>query len=369
VNKSVSLYLDVVRLGAALLVLVSHFAYTRLSGGDYSYIRTLNVGSDAVILFFVLSGYVIAYVSASREHTIGHYSMNRLSRLYSVAIPALVLTVVLDQIGQRLDPALYDGWWSKQDQPVWRFVSSLFFVNELWFSSVRPFTNGPFWSLGYEFWYYVLFAAVFYYTGRTRRVLVVLVLLIAGPKVMLLLPIWLMGVWVFRFNQHATLSVISGWLLFFSPIVIYIWIKSTGIDSDAKSLSMLLLSEDFVRYQLKFSDEFLINYCYGALVAIHFIGIKAIAPTVEKYLVFFEKPIRYWAGLTFSIYLFHYPLLQFFAALYGMDTNNPLRHVLILSSTLLVIVLLGNITEKKKHVAHKLISKVMTQLGSVRKWA
>jgi len=368
-NKSVSLYLDVVRLSAALLVLISHFAYTRLSGGDYAYIRTLNVGSDAVILFFVLSGYVIAYVSTSRERTVGRYALNRLSRLYSVVVPALLLTVVLDHIGQALDPALYDGWWYKQDQPVWRFLSNLFFINELWFFSIRPFTNGPFWSLSYEFWYYVLFGAAFYYTGYIRIILVALVLLIAGPKIILLLPIWLMGVWVFHFNQRTHLSITSGWVLFISPIIIYALIKLTGIYVDVKSLSMQLLGEDFVRYQLKFSDEFLISYVYGALVAMHFIGIKAIAPAVESSLVFFEKPIRYWAGLTFSIYLFHYPLLQFFAAFYGMDADHPLRHLLILVSTLVVIVLLGNVTEKKKDVAQKIISQMRRPWGLIKKWA
>ncbi len=362
-NRTVSLYLDVVRLCAALLVVVSHFSYTRLSGGEYLFIRELKLGSDAVILFFVLSGYVIAYVSANRDRTLTDYSLSRLSRLYSVAFPALLMTVLLDPIGQFLDPELYDGWWNSDSQPIFRFFANLFFVNELWFSSIRPFTNGPYWSLGYEFWYYALFGAAYYYTGRLRLTLVTLIVLISGPKIMILLPIWLMGVWTYRFNQRTKVSIPVGWILFIVPIIVYAWLKSAGIYLEARSFTMQILGEHFVRSQLKFSDEFLISYLYGGLIAINFIGINAIAPVIEKGLVAFERPIRYWAGLTFSIYLFHYPLLQFFSALYGMSVHNPMRHLVLLGSTLGAIVLLGNVTEKKKHVARRILTNLMGRCG------
>ena len=36
--------------------------------------------------------------------------------------------------------------------PLGRMLAAVTFTNELWFNSVRLFTNGPYWSLGYEFW-------------------------------------------------------------------------------------------------------------------------------------------------------------------------------------------------------------------------
>ena len=53
-NKATSLYLDLVRFLAALVVFVFHFAYARFSGGDLQFIRDTKIGSDAVMLFFVL---------------------------------------------------------------------------------------------------------------------------------------------------------------------------------------------------------------------------------------------------------------------------------------------------------------------------
>lgn len=361
-NKATSLYLDLVRLFAALVVLVYHFAYERFSGGGLQFIRDSHIGSDAVMLFFVLSGYVIAYVVVERDQGINDYLVNRLSRLWSVVIPALVLTVLVDQLGLLINPAAYEGWWYQADHPLFRTFANLFFVNELWFKSIRPFTNGPFWSLGYEFWYYVIFASAFYFSGILRLVLVVLSCLIAGPKILLLFPIWLLGVWVWRFNQRSEISVPQGWLLFIIPVVLYWLIKQYGIDQAALHLTGSLLKTDDVGSVLGFSDEFLISYVYGGLIAMNFIGIHAIAPVVEKALRRFEKPIRYWAGLTFSIYLFHYPLLQFFSAIYDQTMNTVARNGLLLLSALLVIVIVGNLTEKKKHFARHLIKRMLILL-------
>nr|WP_309503487.1 hypothetical protein [uncultured Roseovarius sp.] len=63
-----STYLNLLRFGAAFIVLMSHFSYARYSGGRWLWIREFNFGSDAVVVFFVLSGLVIALV-ADRKRT------------------------------------------------------------------------------------------------------------------------------------------------------------------------------------------------------------------------------------------------------------------------------------------------------------
>src|SRR5438270_9524015 len=100
-----SLHLDLMRGAAALAVFVSHFGLHRISGGLFW--QAQPYGHDAVILFFVLSGYVIAWVAERREPDLRAYAVNRLSRLYSVVVPAILLTVIADAIGQRVGPAVY----------------------------------------------------------------------------------------------------------------------------------------------------------------------------------------------------------------------------------------------------------------------
>jgi peptidoglycan/LPS O-acetylase OafA/YrhL len=57
--------------------------------------------------FFVISGFVIAYVTETSERTWKSYLAARASRIYSVAIPGLLLAALLDPIGIRIDPRWY----------------------------------------------------------------------------------------------------------------------------------------------------------------------------------------------------------------------------------------------------------------------
>ena len=58
------------------------------------------------------------------------------------------------------------------DNTAWVvFLAAATFTNEIWFSSIRPFSNGPFWSLGYEAWYYAIFGVWTFTRGRRRLVM------------------------------------------------------------------------------------------------------------------------------------------------------------------------------------------------------
>lgn len=358
-SKEMSLYLDLVRLLAALIVMVYHFAYGRFTGGGLQFIRDSHIGSDAVIVFFVLSGFVIAYVTAHQDNNLRDYVINRLSRLWSVMIPALILTIVVDQIGQRINPAAYDGWWYQADSPIVRSVANLFFLNEIWFKSIRPFTNGPFWSLSYEFWYYAIFAAAFYFRSYWRVIFVLSACMIAGPKILLLLPVWLLGVLTWHISKRLSLSLAAGIVLFLVPIEIYILIKHYELDKLAFTTTKIWLGTDDVGGAIGFSDEFLISYIYGVLIAMNFLGFQALGPYLGKLLNVFEGPIRFCAGLTFSIYLFHYPLFQFFSAVLSEDMNLLLRNSLMFILSLLVIAVVGHYTERKKYVLRRILDKLL----------
>ena len=54
-TRGLSIWLDALRVWATLIVVLSHVAYPRFTRGDYILIRELNLGSDAVIVFFVVN--------------------------------------------------------------------------------------------------------------------------------------------------------------------------------------------------------------------------------------------------------------------------------------------------------------------------
>lgn len=347
-NKPTSIYLDLIRFLAAVTVFFVHANYDRFTGGLPVLWRLKDLGNDAVMVFFVLSGFVIAYVSDQKEKTLKDYFVSRFARLYSVAIPALILTVILDHIGLRLDSQMYDGGWFQGDRPVWRLASNALFVNEMWFTSVRPFSNGPFWSLGYEFWYYVIFAAACYVKSRLKYILVPALCLLIGPKILILFPVWLLGVLVYYIIRNRSVPESIGWLMFAGSLVLYAIFRIGGYPDYLYGLTATHIDQDFMMYTLRWSQEFLSSYVIGVLVAIHFIGAATVAPRLASLLLAGEKPIRYLAGFTFATYLFHYPLLQFFAAVASHVDDQSLRNAIMVFGSLGVIAVLGTITERRK---------------------
>jgi len=198
-TNALSLYLDALRFGAAFVVFVSHYVAERYSGGLFW--QGMPYGRTAVLVFFVLSGFVIAWVTETRERTLEDYTLSRLARLYSVIVPVFVVTAILDGLGMAIDPAIY-GPESHHSliQSLLGYGLSAVFLGESWTLSVVPGSDIPYWSLNYEAWYYVLFAAAVFLQGGRRIAALVTAALLAGPKILILFPIWLMGVAAWRWR-------------------------------------------------------------------------------------------------------------------------------------------------------------------------
>src|SRR5262249_22080521 len=99
-----SVFLDLLRIAAAFTVFVHHCAQF---WNARIYEATTRLAHSAVVVFFVLSGYVIAWSTLSRGRDARRYASARLARLYSVVIPALVLTGVLYFWGSSVASAFY----------------------------------------------------------------------------------------------------------------------------------------------------------------------------------------------------------------------------------------------------------------------
>lgn len=326
-NLRFSLYLDLLRFLAAIVVFVSHFAYPRFTGGDYIWIREFNLGSDAVIFFFVLSGLVIAYTTDVKDRDFKEYGFNRATRLFSVIIPALILTIILDEWGRRLAPGNYDGFWYALS-PVWeQFLRGITLGTEWFYQGFRVGSNGPYWSLSYEAAYYILFGVAFYLSGLKRGFLLFLLIPFFGLPVLLLFPAWLLGLWVYAQIQNNILPKTIAWLFLLMPPLLYTLFLAIQVPEILLILTKLALNPDFVDYILRFSDEFIWNWIIAALVAFHLIGMAALTAQKQKDVpVFMRKAVRWLAGATFTIYIIHYPALQFVDVVLPEDMEKGTRH-------------------------------------------
>ncbi|MEU7907599.1 acyltransferase [Actinoplanes sp. NPDC049118] len=224
--------LNALRTAAAVLVVVFHLRtllfVDAAEAGDGVLTRALYVvtglGPAAVLVFFVLSGYwvggsVLAAFRQDRFRWAG-YATARLSRLWIVLVPAVVLTAVLDNVGLALlghtsiylgDPAYHHTVPAEDLAGRLTPLTALGNIGFLQTIAVPTYgTNASLWSLAYEAAFYAIFPLALYaWKGRggmPKRILSAVLLLavcaVAGPAVLMYLPVWLMGAVVALFRKH-----------------------------------------------------------------------------------------------------------------------------------------------------------------------
>ncbi len=330
-SQPTSFFLDVLRVVAALTVFFYHcvlFWYPDQVEGLVGHL-----GHRAVIIFFVLSGYVIAHATWRRETTLRAYAVARLSRLYSVVLPALILTALLAWTGSHLNPSAYASF--IHPHATARYFLTAFFLQSLWTLNAAPPTNGPFWSLGYEFWYYAIFAAAVFTRSRPRRIaLTGLLVLVSGIDSLLLMPSWLLGVWLYREGRRVTFTKAAAGCGLVVAFVVVI-------------ASVVFLPDWPWHYGYPpffFSSAFLSDALIGLLLAalIWFFDQLTRSSQVDARL---DAAVRWAADHTFSLYLYHFPLLLFVTAVVPFNRASGLQVSAMVLGFLTLIVLLSAITQ------------------------
>ena len=357
-NRGFSIYLDLVRVLAALAVIVYHSNFRLLTTDKLPF---SNHGHAAVIVFFVLSGYVIAYITSARENTPLSYWSSRLSRFYSLALPVVLLTPLLDMAGEAMTPQFYTGGTTTYGLAWLRILTSLTFLNEVWLVSIMSFSNVPYWSLCYEFWYYVLFAIVTFTAGRTRVLLAGAVMLLLGPKILLLAPAWVAGVVLFRWQWLRALKPMPGALLFAASWPAYWLFHQYGL-TEVGSGWLLKLVGPHLHQQMAFSKFFMTDYLLALIVVANFAGMRALADVAARPLRAIEPVIRPLAAYTFSAYILHQPLMQFYAALIDGDPGRPWFYAGTMLATFATIAVVGSMTEQQRHHWRHGIRKLLARL-------
>jgi len=350
VNTSTSTYLNAARLLAAVVVLFDHFAQAQFSGGYLWQMHSL--GSPAVDVFFVMSGFVISYVSNSPKANPTHYSVERAARILSVAVPALVATFLLDAIGRWLSPDVYH--WHDYDGSRWLSQSllGLTFLNETWFGHIRIGSNSPYWSMGYEVWYYVIFGLAMFGIGIWRWLAVPAALLVAGPRVVALFPLWLIGVATQRCCVAGKMPAWLGLGLVSSILVGTVASLSYAVIFDALPTAIPIFDRSLTQLGP--------DYIIGAMFALTIAGVFFAEPLIKPIARINEKWIAAAAGVTFTLYLFHFPLIAFFRACSPWPAASWQNRGMILAATIIVVIAVSHITEQKRYVLRRFLNRIFS---------
>jgi peptidoglycan/LPS O-acetylase OafA/YrhL len=261
------------------------------------------------MVFFVLSGFLIATTvvnaAASGRWSFRGYAVRRMTRLWVVLLPALLLTLILDRFAIAWLPGghLYAhapigesvlAFSAAQNDAPAVLVGNMAFLQEI---VVPPFgSNSPLWSLAYEFWYYVAFPLLFFAAtgpgGWFRRALLaalgLAVLVFAGKTIALYFSIWLLGA-----------AVAFAYRLWGSTLRSPAWLLPLGL----LALLAVLAMAHYIR------PEFLRDLAVGVAFTLFLVGVR-FRP-VDRSIAVYGAATAWVAGAAYTVYLVHFPVLLF----------------------------------------------------------
>jgi peptidoglycan/LPS O-acetylase OafA/YrhL len=230
-------HLDMLRGCAAILVLATHLrAYLFVDFGTLAapgilarcFYAITGLGSEAVIVFFALSGYLVGGQALNqmlvKRWGWRRYLLRRFTRLWVVVLPALALTFGLDYLGQFLNGgAGYDGSYrdlyqsssyfvSRPDHSIATLLGNILFLQKILVPVYG--SNGPMWSLSFEFWYYIavpLAASLVLVPARAlnrvgNALLLLLIIILLPRPIIVLASVWAAGAAARWFAENPNLE-------------------------------------------------------------------------------------------------------------------------------------------------------------------
>ena len=318
VTKTHLPFLDLFRSIAAFLVVLEHARnYLWKDYGELTAPSVLikglyfvsQLGHEAVMIFFVLSGMVVGrcVVDACERGRWSwrEYMFARLSRLWVVLIPAIIATLIIDRISILSAPfgsfVHVGGFAHIQQVPLEEHLSIPVLLGNIFFLQgilVPTFgSNGPLWSLSYEFWYYVIFPLIWVAFYRRQAwlgqiiclLLTAIILLFVGRGIALHFPIWLLGVSAHLARNYANKLPRTG---------VLVGVCFAGMCTVAlMGASRLGI---FTTLNLVLPGEFIMSACFAALVCL------AIQFEEPQWLA---KISAFLASFSYTLYLVHLPVL------------------------------------------------------------
>ena len=321
--------MDIIRFSAALVVLKSHLS---------SELRWGIMAHAAVCVFFALSGFIIRFITVTRIDSPLDYSIDRVSRIYSIALPAIVFTALCILLASAIHPgafaqiSTFDNW----PHAIRTFAMNLTWTAQCWGYNIFPPDNGPFWSLSYECIYYAAYALVFY-RARRAALWVAMLLFLAGPSIAFLYPVWLIGAGAcdlyLRLRTRTNAVLLSGaalalLLVIFAtaqhPVLSFLrWSDVTHrsawlthlVGQHVSFSHHLLNAENVIPWLIEASPSYyLIGLVTSVAILFGMLALDRYHPSLPPVVTRYTRLI---ADSTFALYLFHAPAVMLIEVIVG----------------------------------------------------
>jgi peptidoglycan/LPS O-acetylase OafA/YrhL len=346
--------LDALRGLAALYVMLSHVRWFLWAsqkeyvdsgqGGIGAFIAAssalLAYSHHAVLLFFLISGFCIHHrqaklmmegassTSGKKLFDVPSFAWRRARRLYPMLLVALILTGLMDYLGNAINPAFYAGqtgypgidYLPRPDFSAAVLIGNLLMQGGL---VVPAFGNNmPLWSLAWECWFYVLYPVVLWLSVRARSLGMLAVVSAVSAFSLAYGQSTPIPGWV-----RVVLTYWIVWVLGAAIAEAYVGrLKLPGLRLAAPlaliaALAVMLeLALRHVMYlgggNVTFNDpgtDLMLSMAFAVLLAYVMLGLpRAVRPVVESA----ARRLRPLGDISYSLYIVHYPLIVLISALW-----------------------------------------------------
>jgi peptidoglycan/LPS O-acetylase OafA/YrhL len=342
--------LNGLRFIAAFLVIIHHIEQIKSMSNIDSYWNNPFVsviGKLGVVLFFVLSGFLITYLLLTEEHSfqkisIRKFYMRRILRIWPLYFCIIILAfLVLPNIDIFVFPkygkdVIYSNLFLKL------FLYAIFFPNlVLSLLGIVPYASHT-WSIGTEEQYYLVWPVILKFFKKHRIVLMILIIVFYLvfrlflnthysnfiPYKNILVAFWntfsidcmaIGGLFaILLFQKNKLLKLIQNNILFYSTIIFTI---------------LLMLKGVYVPY---FHYEFY-SILFGIII-LNFATNDTIKISLEN------NALNYLGNISYGLYMYH--PIGIVLALYFCKSNNALTNWIIYPCSIVLTILLAGLSYK-----------------------
>lgn len=371
-NTAQATYIDGLRGGAAQLVLFGHIYSMILYPG-----HTTGLGDLGVIIFFILSGFLITYTSLiKKDYNFKKYFLDRFFRIFVPYIPAVLFIIIIDTyiFNYTASKEYLEHYNLKdllatltmlQQHPVGLFMDKLLGISEL---KLATFGSGrPLWTVAIEWWLYIMFSFILFYKRDTNRFFI---------KLFLFLIISIVPVFNFVAGTGQGLSLV--WFIM-SGIAYWYYTSGQNIADLMKKILVSGKREKFLLYLLLMGLAVLmvIRFLWISYIETDFVFSRPVFYDFNLYvlLIIFlslifcilsviksqkrNKIILFFADYSYSLYLIHYTLLYFLLSSKIIGGNNVMLDFMVcyLVTNLVAIVFWWMFERNHKLIKQYIINK------------
>lgn len=329
--------LDTLRALAATIVVIDHVEIIKKDNGIHNFIDNPTLiypdGHLSVILFFVISGFLITYLLlAEQEKSSGinlkNFYMRRILRIWPLYYLVLFLSYII------FNP----------DYSLMRILLSLFIFPNVAYALKETWDISPqIWSIGVEEQFYIIWPLLFIFISKRKKALYYIVGLISFFT---LLPFGLKFINFMFFKSEDFYNIISRFFygtkfncLGIGTFIGFLFFRNkeyiNKILFKYNLLTLVLTILPFVLWFFQFRTDHLNDEIYAMLFAFSIYNI------VQHPKIHIDNPItRFLGKISYGIYLYHWiiviVLVKYIPKMDNITIYNLVLYSAILSATIFI---------------------------------